>query len=135
MMDASFSVLIISLIAALGGLAALLVQNYRGESLQQAKEYHLLSWYRDRHRRAQVTSVFHKGGMSHLPTSATTEEASAAWRDFLEGVETQCGMVPNPGERLHIGTLDGGVICRLGKIFKEDVFNDSVRAVQERRQQ
>lgn len=48
-------------------------------------------------------------------------------------VKTQCGMVPNPGERLHILALDDGAICRLGKIVKQDVFIDSVRAVQERR--
>jgi hypothetical protein len=133
MIDAWFSVLIISLIVALGGLAALLVQSYSGESLQHAEESHLLPWYRDRHRRAQVTSVLHKGRMSHIPTSAATEDAWAAWRELLKGVKTQCGVVPNPGERLRIRALDGGAICRLGKIFKQDVFIDSVRAVQERR--
>jgi hypothetical protein len=132
MIDAGFSVLIISLIVALGGLAALLVQSYR-ESLQHAEEPHLLPWYRDRHRRAQVSSVLHKGRMSHIPTSAATEDASAAWRELLEGVKTQCGMVPNPGERLRIRALDDGAICRLGKIFKQDVFIDRLRAVQERR--
>jgi len=42
-------------------------------------------------------------------------------------------MVPNPGERLRIRALDDGAICRLGKIFKQDVFIDGVRAVRERR--
>jgi hypothetical protein len=133
MIDAWFSVLIISLIVALGELAALLVQSRRGESLQHAEEPHLLPRHRDRHRRAQVTSVLHEGRMSRIPTSDATEDASAAWRELLEGVKTQCGMVPNPGERLRIRALDGGAICRLGKIFKQDVFIDGVRAVQERR--
>jgi hypothetical protein len=133
MIDAWFSVLIISLIVARGRLAALLVRSYRGESLQHAEEPHLLPWCRDRHRRAQVTSVLHKGRMSHTPTSAAIEDASAGWRELLEGVRTRCGMVPNPGERLRIRALDDDAICRLGKIFKQEVFTDSVRAVQERR--
>ena len=132
MIDAWFSVLIISLIVALGGLAALLVQSYSGESLQHAEESHLLPWYRDRHRRAQVTSVLHKGRMSHSPTSAATEDASAAWRELLKGVKTQCGLVPNPGERLRIRAPNHGAICRLGKIFKQDVLIDRIRAAQER---
>jgi hypothetical protein len=133
-MIAAFSVLIISLIVALGGLTAVLVQSYRGDSHQDAEEPHLLPWYRDRHRRAQVTSVLHKGRMSHSPTSAATKDASATWRELLEGVKTECGMVPTPGERLSIRTtLDHGAICRLGKAFKRDVFIDSLRAVQVRR--
>jgi hypothetical protein len=131
MIDAWFSVLIISLIAALGGLAPLLVQSYR-ESLQHAEEPHLLPWCRDRHRRAQATSVLHKGRMSHVPTSAVTEDASTDCRELLEGAKTQCGMVPNPAERLRMRTPDDGALCRFGKIFKRDVFIDSVRAVQER---
>jgi len=123
MIDAWFSVLIISLVVALGGLAMLLVQSYRGESLQHAEERHLLPWCRDRRRRAQVTS--------QIPTSDATKDASASWRELLVGVKTQCGMVPTRGERLHIGALIGA-ISRLGKIFKQDVFIDSVRAVQER---
>jgi hypothetical protein len=134
MIDGWFSVLIISLIVALCGLALLLVQScYRPESLRHAEEPHLLPWYRDRHRRAQVTSVLRKGRMSHIPTSVATEVASAARRELLEGVKTQCGMAPNPSERLRIRALDDGAICRLGKIFKQDFFIDSVRAVQERR--
>jgi hypothetical protein len=133
MIDTWFSVLIISLIVALGGLAALLVQSYRGESVQHAKEHHLLPWYRDRHRRTQVTSVLHRGRMPHIPMSAATEGASAAWQELLESVRTQCGMVPNPGERPPVRALDDGAICRLGKVFKQVVFIDSVRAVQERR--
>lgn len=132
MIDAWFSVLIISLIVALGGLAALLVQAYRGESLQHAEEPDSLAWHRGRHRRAQVTSVLHKGRMSHIPTSAVTEDASTAWRELLESVNRQCGMVPNPGERVRMRAVNDGAICRLGKIFKQDVFIDSVRAVQER---
>jgi hypothetical protein len=133
MIDGWFSVLIISLIVALGGLAALLVQSYRGESLQHAEEPHLLPWHRDRHRRARSTSVLHKGRMSHIPTSAAIEDASAAGRELLEGVKTQCGMVPNPSERLRIRALNDGAICRLGKIFKQDVLIDRIRAAQERR--
>lgn len=124
MIDAWFSVLIISLVVALGGLAALLVQSYRGKSLQHAEERHLLPWCRDRRRRAQVTS--------HIPPSAATKDASASWRELIAGVKTQCGMVPSWGERLHIGALNGA-IPRLGKIFKQDVFIDRVRAVRERR--
>lgn len=75
MIEAWFPVLIISLIVVLSGLAALLVQSYRGESLQQAEEPHLFPWYRDRHPRAQVTS--------HIPTSAATKDASAAWRELF----------------------------------------------------
>jgi hypothetical protein len=134
MIDASFSVLIVSLIVALGGLAALLVQSYRGESLQHAEKPHFLPRYRDRHRRTRITSVLHKGRMFHIPTSATTEEESAAWRELLKGVRTQCNMVPTPGERLRIRSLDDGAICRLRKIFKLDVFIDSVCAMQERRE-
>ena len=132
MIDAGFSVLIISLIVAIGGLAALLVQSYRGESLQHAEEFHLLPWHRDRHRRARITSVLHKGRMFHIPTSATTEEESAAWRELLKGVRTQCNMVPTPGERLRIRSRDDSAICRLGKIVKLDVFIDSGCAMQER---
>jgi hypothetical protein len=131
MIDAWFSVLNISLIAALGGLTPLLVQSYRGESLQHAEEPRLLPWCRDRHRRAQVTSVLHKGRMSRIPTSAVTEDASADWRELLEGVKTQCGMAPNPDERLRMRALYDGAICRVGKIFKQDAFIDSVRPVQE----
>jgi hypothetical protein len=128
MIDAWFSVLIISLIVALGGLAALLIQSYRGESLQHAEEPHLLPRRRDRHRRAQVTSILHKGRMS----SAVTEDALADWRELLEGVKTQGGMAPNPGERLRMRALDDGAICRLGKIVKQDVLVDRIRVVQER---
>jgi hypothetical protein len=71
--------------------------------------------------------------MSHLPTSTAIETASAVWRELLDGVKTQCGMAPTPGERPRILALDDGAICRLGKIFKQDAFIDSVRAVQERR--
>ena len=130
MIDAWFSVLIISLIAALGGLTPLLIQSYR-ESLQHAEETHLLPWCRDHHRRARETSVLHKGRMSHVPTSAMIEDASADCRELLEGAKRQCGMGPNRAERLRIRTLDDGAIRRLGKIFKHDVFIDSVRAVQE----
>lgn len=127
--------LIISLIVALGGLAALLVQSCRGESLQHAKECHLLPWRCKRHRRAQVTFVPHRGRMSHIPTSAATGDASAAWRKLLDGVQTQCGMAPSPGERLRIRVLDGVAICRLGKVLQRDVFIDRVSRVQERRKQ
>ena len=133
MIDVWFSVLIISLIVALGGLAALLVQSYRGESFQHAEEPHLLPWHRDRHRRAQITSVLHKGRMSHIPTSSAIEDASAVWRELLEGVKTQCGMVPSPGERLRIRALDDGAICRSRENLQANVFIDSVRPVQEHR--
>jgi hypothetical protein len=133
MIDAWFSVLITSLIVALGALAALLMQSYHGESRQHAEEPHFLPWYRDRHRRAQVTSVLHRGRTSHIPTSAATEDASAAWRELVEGLKTPCGMVPNPGARLRIRALDDGAVCRLGKVFKQDVFIDSLHTVQERR--
>jgi hypothetical protein len=46
MIDGWFSVLIISLIVALGALAVLLVQSYRGDSLQHAEEAHLFPWHR-----------------------------------------------------------------------------------------
>lgn len=82
--------LIISLIVALGGLAAQLVQCYRGELLQHAKEYSLNPCYRDRHPCAQVTSVLHKGRVSHIRTPTATDDASAAWRELFEGVKTQC---------------------------------------------
>jgi len=133
MIDGWFSVLIISLIVALCGLALLLVQScYRPESLRHAEEPHLLPWCRDRHRRGQVTSVLLKGRMSHIPTSVATEVASAARRELLEGVKTQGGMAPNPGERLRMRALDDGAICRLGKIVKQDVLVDRIRVVQER---
>jgi hypothetical protein len=133
MIDAAFSILIISLIVALGAMAALLVHSDRGESRQHAEESHLLPWYRDRHRRVQATSVLHRGRISHIPTFAATEDASAAWRELLEGVKTQCGVVPNPSKRPRIRALDDGAICRLGKVFKQDVFIGGLRAVQERR--
>ena len=129
MIDAWFSVLIISLIVALGGLAALLVRSDRGDSFQSAEEPHLLPWHGDRHRPAKITSDLHKGRMS----SAMIEDAFADWRELLESVKTQCGMAPTLGGRLRILALDDGAICRLGKIFKQDFFIDSVRAVQERR--
>jgi hypothetical protein len=133
MIDGWFSVLIISLIVALGGLAALLVQSYRDDPLQYAEEPHLLPWHRDRHQRCKITSVLHKCRMSHIPTSAAIEDASAAWRELLNDVKTQCGMAPTPGERPRILALDDGAIYRLGKIFKQDGFIDGVGAVQERR--
>lgn len=123
-------ILIISLIVALGGLAALLVQSSRGESLQHPKDHHLLPWPRKRHRRAQVASVFYKGRMSHTSMSAATGDAPAAWRKLLDGVQTQCGMAPDPGERLRIWGADGVAIYRLGKINI-----GSVRAVLERLKQ
>jgi|RhiMethySRZTD1v2_1073278.scaffolds.fasta_scaffold00802_38 hypothetical protein len=135
MIDGCFSVLVISLIVALGGLAALLVQSYREGSFQCAEEPHLLPWHGDRHRPAKITSVLHKGCMSHISTSAAIEDASAVWRELLDGVKTQCGMALTPGERLRILALDDGASCRLGKIFKQDGFIDSVRAARERRKQ
>lgn len=123
-------VLIISLIVALGGLAALLVQSSRGESLQHPKDHHLLPWPRKRRRPAQVTSVLYKGRMYHTSTTAATGDAPAAWRKLLDGVQTRCGMAPDPGEWLRIWRADGVAICRLSKINI-----GSVRAVQERRKQ
>ena len=48
------------------------------------------------------------------------------WRQdaVLHGAE--CGRTV-----AHMGVLDDGVLCRLGKIFRQDVFIDSVRAAQE----
>jgi hypothetical protein len=65
MIDGWFSVLIISLILALGGLTVLLVQSYRGESLQRAEEPHLLPSHRDRHPRARIASLLHKDCSAH----------------------------------------------------------------------
>ncbi len=65
MIDGWFSVLLISLILALGGLTALLVQSNRGGSLRRAEEPHLLSNHRHRHPRARIACVLHKGYSAH----------------------------------------------------------------------
>ena len=71
--------------------------------------------------------------MANRFSTRPTRPKTLRQRGESSSVKTQCGMVPNPGERLHILALDDGAICRLGKIVKQDVFIDSVRAVQERR--
>ena len=65
MIDGCFSVLIVSLILALGGLTALLVQSDRGESRQHAEEPHFLPRHRDRHPLARIASVLHKSYTAH----------------------------------------------------------------------
>ena len=133
MIDGWFSVLIISLIVSLGGLAVLLVQSYRGEPLQHTEERHPLPKHRDHHRRARITSVLDKDRMSHIPTSAAIADTSAAWREFRESVNRPCGMVPNPGECLRIRALNDDALCGPGKIYKQDFLIDGIRAAQERR--
>src|SRR5262245_48016782 len=112
MIDGWFSVLVISLIVAFGGLVALLVESCRGESLRHIEGPYLLPRQYDHHRRARITSVLHKDCMSHIPTSAAIEDASVARRELLDSINRQCGMAPNPGEQLRIRALDNGAIRR-----------------------
>jgi len=56
---------IISFIVALGGLSVLLLQSYRGESLDRAVEPQLLPIHGDRHLLARIAAVLHKGYSAH----------------------------------------------------------------------
>ena len=132
MIDVSLLVLIISLIVALGGLVALLLQSHRGESHQHTEELHLLPGHRDHHRRTRFISDLHKSQTSRISTFSATKDAPAAWLELLESVKRECGMALNPVERLRLQGPKDDATSRLDRSFNQDVLIDRVLVARER---